>query len=31
MMIGTALTIAILGYYFNSWVANKYKLATAKF
>jgi hypothetical protein len=30
-MIGTALTIAILGYYLNSWVANKYKYATAKF
>jgi hypothetical protein len=30
-MIGTALTIAILGYYFNSWVGNKNKLATAKF
>jgi hypothetical protein len=30
-MIGTALTIAILGYYFNSWVAKKYELATAKF
>ena len=29
-MIGTALTIAILGYYFNSWVANNHKLATAK-
>jgi hypothetical protein len=30
-MIATALTIAILGYYFNIWVANKYKLAKAKF
>jgi len=29
-MIGTALTIAILSCYLNSWVANKYNLATSK-
>jgi hypothetical protein len=29
-MIGTILTIAILGYYFNSCVANINKFATCK-